>query len=162
MGTNFDFKRYLNRVIKYFIYLSIIFILIVGIFSLATNKEFNFYNLFRPGTGIQLAVFIVVMSLIYPLFGYVTKKVYLNKSYEDDKGTINDIFIKNRYKIECEGKEFTKYRHKSALIRTMRMFEDAIIVDISDNPIKLKGPRKDVFRLSRMIEYATRDTSKEE
>ncbi|MFA6770231.1 MAG: hypothetical protein WCR71_03570, partial [Bacteroidales bacterium] len=86
MGTNFDFKRYLNRVIKYFIYLSIIFILIVGIFSLATNKEFNFYNLFRPGTGIQLAVFIVVMSLIYPLFGYVTKKVYLNKSYEDDKG----------------------------------------------------------------------------
>lgn len=161
MGSNFDFKRYLNRAIKYMIYLSIVFTLIVGIFSLTSNKEFSIYNLFRPGTGIQLAIFLVVMSIIYPLFGYVTRKVHLNKSFADDKATINDVFLKNRYVVECDGIDFIKYRHKSAFIRTMRMFEDTIVVDITDNPIKLEGPRKDVYRLSRMIEYAVRDLNKE-
>lgn len=161
MRSNFDFKRYLNRAIKYFIYLSIIFVLIIGIFSISSGKEFNIYNLFRPGTGIQLAIFLTVMSLVYPLFGYVTKKVYLNSSYLQDKTTINDIFLTNRYIIECEGVDFIKFRHKSTFVRTMRMFEDTITLDFSDNPIKIEGQRKDVYRLARMIEYATRDTNKE-
>jgi len=162
MGSNFDFKRYLNRAIKYMIYLAIVFTLIIGIFSVTSSKEFSIYNLFRPGTGIQIAIFLVVMSLVYPLFGYVTKKVYLNNNYDQDRTTINDIFLTNRYKIECEGKDFIRFRHKSAFVRTMRMFEDTITLDFSDNPIKLEGQRKDVYRLSRMIEYAIRDTKKEE
>lgn len=162
MRSNFDFKRYLNRAIKYLIYLSIVFLLIIGIFSITSNSGFSYYNLFRPGTGIQIAIFLVVMSLVYPLFGYTTKKVYVNKSYQEDKTTINDIFLTNRFKIECEGENFIKFRHKSAFVRTLRMFEDTITLDFSDNPIKLEGQRKDVFRLARMIEYAIRDTKKEE
>jgi hypothetical protein len=135
----------------------IIFLLIIGIFSIATNQSYNFYNLFRPGTGIQIVIFLVGMSLIYPLFGYSSKKVYLNKGFEEDKTTIKDIFLTNRYKIECEGKEFIKFRHKSAFVRTLRMFEDTITLDFSDNPIILEGQRKDVYRLARMIEYAVRN-----
>jgi hypothetical protein len=120
------------------------------------------YNLFRPGTGIQIAIFLFVMSVIYPFFGYATKKVYLNKGYEYDKKTIQDIFLTNRYKIECEDTEFIKFRHKSAFVRTLRMFEDTITLDFSDNPIKLEGQRKDVYRMARMIEYAVRNDRNDE
>ncbi len=84
MGSSFDFRKYAGRAIKYLIYLVIVFALVIGIFSLTSNQSFSFYNLFRPGTGIQIVVFLVAMSLIYPLFGYSSKKVYLNKSYDED------------------------------------------------------------------------------
>jgi hypothetical protein len=157
MGSSFDFRKYAGRAIKYLIYLVIVFALVIGIFSLTSNQSFSFYNLFRPGTGIQIVVFLVAMSLIYPLFGYSTKKVYLNKGYEEDKKTIVDIFLKNKYKIDCEGADFIRFRHTSLFIRTMRMFEDTITMDFSDNPIKLEGQRKDVYRIARMIEYAVRN-----
>jgi hypothetical protein len=38
----------------------------------------------------------------------------------------------------------------------MRMYEDAIVVNFSENPITLDGQRKDVYRLARSIEYAIR------
>ncbi|MDD2419450.1 MAG: hypothetical protein PHV91_03175 [Bacteroidales bacterium] len=162
MSTGFDFKKYLGRVVKYLVYLVIVFALIIAIFSLTSNQTFSVYNLFRPGTGIQIAIFLFVMSVIYPFFGYATKKVYLNKGYEYDKKTIQDIFLTNRYKIECEGTEFIKFRHKSAFVRTLRMFEDTITLDFSDNPIKLEGQRKDVYRMARMIEYAVRNDRNDE
>ncbi len=161
MGTNFDFKRYLIRAIKQLITFLIALTLIIGVFSISSGKEFSFYTLFRPGTGTQLAIFLFVMSLIYPLFGYVTRNVHLNIGYEEDKTTIKDIFFTNRYVIESEGKEAIVFRHKSSFIRTMKLFEDTITVNISDNPIKLEGPRKDVYRLARMIEYAIRDINKD-
>lgn len=161
MGSNFDFKRYLIRAIKQLITFLIALTLIIGVFSITSGKEFRFDTLFRPGTGTQLTIFLLVMSLIYPLFGYVTRKVHLNKSFEEDQTTIKDIFFTNRYVIEGEGKGFVIFRHKSSFIRTMKLFEDTITVDVSDNPIKLEGPRKDVYRLGRMIEYAIRDLDKQ-
>lgn len=161
MGSNFNFKRYLIRAIKQLFTFLVALTLIIAVFSISSGKEFSFYTLFRPGTGTQLAIFLLVMSLVYPLFGYVTRNVHLNKSYEDDKATIKDIFFTNRYVIESEGKESIVFRHKSSFIRTMKLFEDSITVTVSDNPIKLEGPRKDVYRLGRMIEYAVRDLNKE-
>ena len=157
MGANFDFRKYLSRVVKYLVYLIIILTIIIGIFSLTSDTGFSYSNLFRPGTGFQIAVFLVVVSIIYPFFGYATKKVYLNKSYEQDKVKIKDVFERNNYKMECEGADFVKYRPKSHFLRVMRMFEDTITLSFSDNPISLEGQRKDVYRIARMIEYAIRD-----
>lgn len=163
MGTNFYFKKYFTRVAKYFVYLIIVFTLVIAIFSLTSGQQgFKYTNLFQPGTGWQIALFLVVMSLIYPLFGFAVKKVYLNKSYEQDKEKIKDVFERNRFKLVCEGKEFVQYRHSSPFLRFMRMFEDTITVNFSDNPIKLEGLRKDVYRISRMIEYAVRDDRNDE
>ncbi|MDP3437101.1 MAG: hypothetical protein Q8S04_07640, partial [Bacteroidales bacterium] len=66
----FNFKQYLTRVIKYLIYLAIIFTLVVAIFSLTSSTGFSFSNLFREGTEIQIIVFLLAMSIIYPFFGY--------------------------------------------------------------------------------------------
>ncbi|PKO98988.1 MAG: hypothetical protein CVU13_07625 [Bacteroidetes bacterium HGW-Bacteroidetes-8] len=153
----FNFQQYLTRVIKYLIYLAIVFTLVVAIFSLTSGTGFSFTNLFREGTEIQIIVFLLAMSIIYPFFGYAKKKVYLNKSYLEDKAKIVDVFDKSRFSVEFEGTTSTTFRHKSVVVRMFRMFEDRIVLDFSDNPISLEGQRKDVYRIARMIEYAVRD-----
>lgn len=162
MGVNFQFSRYIRRVVRYMIYLTVLLFIIVAIFSLVTKQDFSLYNIFRPGTGIQLLLFTVAISLIYPFFGYVNKRVYLPTSFEEEREKIDQIFKENRYRLDCDGSTSLKYRHTSPFIRVMRMYEDAIVIDISDNPIKLEGSRKEVYRMVRIIEYAIRDSYREE
>lgn len=44
----------------------------------------------------------------------------------------------------------------------MRMYEDDITVDFTDNPITLEGQRKDVYRIARAIEWQIRDDRKDD
>jgi hypothetical protein len=160
--SGFNFQKYLIRVAKYMVYLAIIFVLIVSIFSLTSSNGFNYENLFRPGTGIQMIIFFVVISLIYPLFGFIKKRVYLNKPFAEEREKIVEIFTNSRYKQVSETETTVTFRHTSPFVRAMRMFEDDVTVNFSDNPIILEGQRKDVYRIARTIEWFTRDSKKEE
>ncbi|MHC1779741.1 MAG: hypothetical protein AB9922_05840 [Bacteroidales bacterium] len=153
----FNLKQYLTRVVKYLVYLVIVFVLVIAIFSLTSKSSFSFSNLFREGTELQIVIFLLVMSVIYPFFGYARKKVYLNKSYTEDKAKILDAFERSRFEVESESGNTLSFRHKSFVVRMFRMFEDRIILDFSDNPIAIEGQRKEVYRIARMIEYAVRD-----
>ncbi|PKP37040.1 MAG: hypothetical protein CVT97_07145 [Bacteroidetes bacterium HGW-Bacteroidetes-14] len=160
--SGFNFKQYITRVVKYMIYLAIVFFIIIGIFALTTQSGFKFENLFRPGTGGQMIVFFVVISLIYPFFGFVKKKVYLNKGFADDREKILEIFVHSRYILIGETSTSLTFRHTSAVVRLMRMYEDDITVDFTDNPITLEGQRKDVYRIARAIEWQIRDDRKDD
>ncbi|GAB1473844.1 hypothetical protein MASR2M69_12850 [Bacteroidota bacterium] len=153
----FNLKQYLTRVVKYLVYLVIVFVLVIAIFSLTSKSSFSFSNLFREGTEMQIVIFLLVMSVIYPFFGYARKKVYLNKSFTEDKTKILDAFERSRFEVESESGNTLSFRHKSFVVRMFRMFEDRIILDYSDNPIAIEGQRKEVYRIARMIEYAVRD-----
>lgn len=155
----FDFAKYFIRVAKYVVYLAIVFVLIISIFSITSNQGqgIKYENFFRPETAPQLIAFFVVMSFIYPFLGFIKKRVYLNKSFAEDKEKIKEIFLNSRYIIVSEDATTITFRHSSTFIRAMRMFEDSIIINFSENPIILEGQRRDVFRLARSIEYATRE-----
>ena len=160
--SGFNLQKYLIRVLKYMVYMAIIFTLIISIFSLTSSKGFNYENLFRPGTGIQMLVFFIAISLVYPLFGFIKKRVYLNKSFTEERAKIVEIFTNSRYKIVSEEGTTIVFRHTSPFVRAMRMFEDDVTVNFSDNPIILEGQRKDVYRIARTIEWFTREDHKEE
>ena len=49
--AGFNFTQYITRALKYAIYLGVVFVLIVSVFSLTSSGEFDYKNLFRPGTG---------------------------------------------------------------------------------------------------------------
>lgn len=153
MKAGFDFNKYLVRAGKYLVYLTIVFVLIVAIFSLTSGQGFNYEVLFRPGSGVQIIIFLVLMSLVYPFFGYATRKVYLNRDFESDKEGILGVFTTNRYVIESQGEGYIRFKHTAAFVRVVRMGEDTITLFTSENPIKIEGARKDVLRLARMIEY---------
>ena len=160
--SGFNFQKYFIRVLKYMVYLAIIFVLIVSIFSLTSSNGFNYENLFRPGTGIQMIIFFVAMSLIYPLFGFVKKRVYLNKPFSEEREKIVEIFTNSRYKQISETETTITFRHNSPFVRVIPMVEDDVTVNFSDNPIILEGQRKDIYRIARTIEWFTRENSKEE
>ncbi len=154
---NFNIPKYLIRVVKYMIYMVVVFTLIVAIFSLTSDQTMRYENIFRPDTANQLIIFFVAISLVYPLFGFVSKKVYLNKNFSEDKERIMEVFINSKYILVSETDTTITFRHSSTFMRAMRMFEDAIEIDFSDNPIVLEGQRRDLYRLARAIEYAIRD-----
>lgn len=159
METGFNFKKYFSRAGKYFIYLILMLVIIIGIFTLTSKaQDFRYENLFRPGTGGQMLLFLVAISLIYPLFGFTRKKVYINRSYAEEKEKIKEIFFNNRYVVVSEEQNRVEFRHSSTFVRFMRMFEDTIVIDGSDNPIVLEGPRRDLLRFARHIEYVLKDT----
>ncbi|MFA5848740.1 MAG: hypothetical protein WC833_02565 [Bacteroidales bacterium] len=158
---DFDIKKYLIRVVKYAISLTIIFFILIAIMAITSKQGLHYENFFRPGTGGQMLVFLVVISFVYPLFGYVKKKVYLNRSFTEDKEKIKEIIINCRFILVSEDATTITFRPSSKFVRAMRMFEDSVVLDFSDNPITLNGLRKDVYRLSRSIEYAVRDQSTE-
>lgn len=160
--AGFDFKKYIVRVFKYAIYLSVVFVLIVTVFSLTSSNGFDYKNLFRPGTGYQLIIFFVAVSLIYPFFGFAKKRVWLNNGFENDRAKILEIFSNSKYSVEEETKEHIVFRHNSPMLRLMRMYEDKIILYITDNPIVIEGLRKDVYRLARTIEWHARDDRKDD
>ena len=153
----FDFSRYIIRVVKYLAYLVIVFALIVTLFSIMNNQPVAIESLFRPGTLPHLIAFLVVMSIIYPLFGYVKAKIYLTRPFEDNRDRIEKILLENRFVIVAKTETTIVFRHRSLFVRLLRMFEEQIILDFSDNPILLCGQRRDTQRLARMIEYAIRD-----
>lgn len=158
---DFNIKKYLIRVVKYAIYLTIIFFLIIAIMSITSKQGLHYENFFRPGTGGQLLIFFGVISFVYPFFGFVKKKVYLNRNFAEDKEKIKEVFINCHFVLVSEDATTITFRHSSKFTRAMRMFEDAVVLDFSDNPITLDGQRKEVYRLSRSIEYAVRDQSAE-
>lgn len=160
--AGFNFSQYATRAVKYAIYLAVVFVLIVAIFSLTSSNGFDYKNLFRPGTGYQLITFFVVISLIYPLFGYAKRKVYLNNGFENDREKIMEIFKNSKYSIASETPDFIVFKHNSPFLRLVRMYEDKITVSKTDNPITLEGLRKDVYRIARAIEWQVRDDRNED
>ena len=155
MKSGFDFKKYFIRVVKYLIYFVIIFSLIIAIFALASKQELSYSALFRPGSGVELLVFFIVISLAYPLVSFINKRAYLNHSFAEERDKILKVFEESNYIKVAEDATTLTFRHKSKVTRLFRMFEDTIVVDFSDNPIVLKGMRKDVYRLAKSIEYAS-------
>ena len=103
-----------------------------------------------------MAGFLFFFSLIYPIFGYIKKKVYINGPFENDREKIIQVFLNTNFVLVSSSETELVFHHKSPFIRLMRMYEDAIIVNFSENPITLDGQRKDVYRLARSIEYAIR------
>jgi len=160
MNSGFDVKKYLIRVVKYLVYMAIVFFLIIAIFSLTTpERKISYESLFRAGTGGQLLVFFIVISFVYPLISFIKKRAYLSRSFSEDREKILKVFENSNYIIVAEDAKTITFRHKSQVTRLFRMYEDTVVVDYTDNPIVLVGMRKDVFRLARSIEYATREVS---
>ena len=159
--NNFDFKRYFIRVAKYLVYLAVYLVLFLVIFSLISGSEFKYEALFRQDTKWQLIGFLLFFSFIYPFFGYITKKVFLSSTFENDKESIMRIMSENNFVQTSQFDNTLVFRHKSPFIRFLRMYEDQIVIEFSENPIAMSGQRRDVYRLARMIEYASRNNSQE-
>ncbi len=146
--------KYLIRSVKYFIFIAVFFCIAVSfIFTISEHQPgITIFDLFK-NQEIKILLFFVAFSAVYPLLGYYTKKIYVDNNFKDKKDDICNLMTNANYILVSDQNNVITFRLKSPFLRFMRMYEDYIVIDYSDNPVIMSGLRKDVVRFGRGIEY---------
>ncbi len=145
--------KYLIRSVKYFLYLVVFFSILVSImFYTSTRPEgVTIFDMFK-GNELKLALFFIAFAGVYPLIGYSKRAMHVS-NIKENKAAIIELFTNAKYYVESDSNNVIVFRLKSPIIRLLRTYEDAVIVDYSENPASIEGLRKDVLRFARGIEH---------
>lgn len=145
--------RYFIRAVKYFIYFTLLFIVIMAILVLTGAAEGDIYTMFKGGYSAlwKIALIFAVISAIYPSVGFIRKEAMIPGSWEEDKDAIKAFMAGRGYTLESEDTGTMSFRKKGTG-RFTRMYEDRIVFTAKIGGVELEGMRKDVIRLAMGLE----------
>jgi hypothetical protein len=102
----------------------------------------------------HLVGFFILFGIVYPLVSFVKKDAMLTRTFSEERINILNIFDSMEYELASEKNGVLTFRLKSRFVRIMRLFcEDMIEVEYNEGKVSLSGLRRDVYRLTRYIEY---------
>jgi len=104
-----------------------------------------------------MLIFIAAFGFIYPFIGYIKQKIELNRSFAEDKQEVIQLFSAAGFVLEKDENNKLVFRNRSILSRVLRLGEDGVEIDYSDNPIVVSGLRRDAYRLARMVQHYVRN-----
>ena len=147
-------KDYLRRLIKYVGFVIIIISLLFLRPLLRGNIQFgDLGRLVQENSRMQLFFIIfIAYSFVYPLLVYGKKERYINGKFDDNKEGFIKSFGEFNYTLAEEKNNSLIFRKKSIMSRIMTMGEDRVEVNYTNNPVILKGIRKDLARLDRILD----------
>jgi hypothetical protein len=103
-------------------------------------------------------VFFILFGIVYPLVSFVKKDAMLVRTFSEERINILNIFDSMGYELTSEEDGVLTFRLKSRITRFMRLFyEDMIEVEYNEGKVSLSGLRRDIYRLTRYIEYLNRN-----
>lgn len=141
---------YLRRALKYFIQISFIFVVIIGILMLTNMASKDIDTAFRHGwqsVELILAAF-AVMSLLYPLFGYGKRMIHAAGDPADHWKTIDETMDFRGYVPAGETLEGgRKFKLKSSMNRVARLWEDTITINPVLGGFQAEGLNRDLVRV---------------
>lgn len=145
--------RYFIRAVKYFIYFTLLFIVIMAILVLTGAAEGDISTMFKGGYSAlwKIALIFAVISAIYPSVGFIRKEAMIPGSWEEDKDAIKAFMAGRGYTLESEDTGTMSFRKKGTG-RFTRMYEDRIVFTTKIGGVELEGMRKDVIRLAMGLE----------
>jgi uncharacterized membrane protein YciS (DUF1049 family) len=149
--NNCYFIRALKSVVLFFVLVVLVFVLSF-VLGNSSDNPITFRELLAGTDLSKFVIFGLVFGLVYPLFGYVKRKVYTNRPLDGEKEAVIRLFADVRFEQVSDENRKMVFRPKSALTRFMRLYEDRIEVDYTDNPVVLSGLRRDVDRLARRVQ----------
>lgn len=152
--------QYLRRSLKYLLYFVVIFAVIVGIlWALILRKQgYGLTEVLQPGSGPKLILFFLAVAAIYPYLNFRTRKLYFNGDFEEKRDLILGAMTDMGYELMEEKDKVLSFRLKSAGARFSRLYEDAIVLNVSDNPLQITGYRRDIDRIMRNIDFKIRES----
>lgn len=151
--------KYLIRSVKYLFYFAIICgIILVLTFHFSVKPEglTLMDMLLVDGSIYKMLAFFVAVAAVYPALGFQNKPVYVS-NFKDHKKEIIELFENANYVIASESATTISFRLRNPFLRILRLCEDYITIDFSENPVLMEGLRKDILRFSRSIEYICRE-----
>ena len=148
-------KTYIVRAVKYFFFFWIILVILMAIFVVAGIADPNPATMFKNGYNSywQIGLFFAGMSALYPKFGYTTRRAHIPGEFSENKKEIIECMETRNYTLENETEDTLSFRHKSAPVRLMRMFEDRITLTKEFTGCGVEGPTKDIARVISALEY---------
>ncbi|MFI3248149.1 MAG: hypothetical protein R3Y39_03365 [Rikenellaceae bacterium] len=150
--------RYVQRSIKYFLSLCLVYAAMLYLMSLTEMMVLTRGETFRalmstPRGGFMLFA-VVALSAAYPRFGFVQRT--LKGSVKVNREQIDRAFAQQHFKLMSEDERRLIYIADSPLKRLYLLFEDHILVTQVGDEIELRGNRKTVayvlYRLKPAIE----------
>lgn len=101
--------------------------------------------------GKMLVAGVVLLSAFYPLFGFMTKRVE-GCNYERDAARIDNAMRAYGFKLVEDRGDVKIYGADTLLRRLTLMFEDRIVLHITNEGIKMQGLRRSVARVAYQLE----------
>lgn len=150
--------KYLIRSVKYLVYFTVmcgIILVLTFHFSVKPEGLTLMDMLMVDGSIYKMLAFFVAVAAIYPALGFQNKPVYVSNVKEHKKEII-ELFENANYVIADETATSITFKLRNPFLRLMRLYEDYVVIDFSENPVMMEGLRKDVLRFSRGIEYICR------
>ena len=150
--------KYVIRSVKYLFYFTFMCgIILVLTFHFSVKPEgFTLMDmLLVDGSIYKMLAFFIAVAAIYPALGFQNKPVYVSNIKEHKKEII-DLFENANYVIADESATSITFKLRNPFLRLLRLHEDYITIDYSNDPVMMEGLRKDVLRFSRGIEYICR------
>ena len=108
------------------------------------------------GSIYKMLAFFVAVAAIYPALGFQKKPLYVSNVKEHRKEIV-ELFENANYVIAQESATSITFKLRNPFLRVMRLCEDHVKIDFTENPVMIEGLRKDVLRFSRGIEYICRE-----
>ncbi len=151
--------KYVIRAVKYLVYFTVmcsIILILTFHFSVKPEGLTLMDMLLVDGSLYKMLAFFVAVAAIYPALGFQNKPLYVSNIKENRKQIV-ELFENANYVIASEDATSVSFKLRNPFLRLMRLYEDYVTIDFSDNPVMIEGLRKDVLRFGRGIEYICRE-----
>lgn len=142
--------RYLIRAVKYLLAFCVIYLAVVWL-SLKTMRGMDVSVMdyvvatLQTTRGQLLMAAVVVLSALYPRFGFMTRRVECDMEEERDSLLANMALAGYTLREESEGRMV--FRATSILDRIVMLFEDEIVVEQYAQWINITGIRRGVAKV---------------
>ena len=150
---------YLRRTLKYFIQISVLMALILGVLMLTGMVSKNVDAAFQHGwksIGYIAALF-AVMAAAYPRFGYTRRTVSAPGDPSDHRAGILNTMTARGYRLESEEEGGTMaFVLASPVNRMARLWEDRITLSPILGGFQAEGLTRDLVRVVSSLEYQFR------
>ena len=146
--------KYTIRAIKYFFYFAILTTAIITALVLIGAVENDINAIFEGGTESlwKIAVFFAAVAAVYPKVGFMTRKVEVNRDWQEIREEALNFFSERRYELESESADKITFRLKGIQGKLSKMYEDRVTVTRVFDGYEFEGLRKDVLRLATGFE----------
>ena len=146
---------YVRRAVKYFIQITLIFVVIIAVLMLTGLVSKDVAVTFRSGwksVGYIFALF-AVMSAVYPYFGYGKRTVRAEGESSEHKAAIDEAMRERGYVPAGESPEACKYHLSSPVNRAARLWEDTITITPVLGGFEVEGLVRDLARVVSSINH---------
>ncbi len=150
--------KYFVRAVKYFIWFSVLFTIIIAVLMFAGIVKGDVSTMFRDGYRSlwQIAILFAFVAAFYPKFGFIRKSVAIPGEYPDIRDGIIEYMELRGYRLESEEGENLTFRLRSKFSALFKMFEDRITLTRELGGYQAEGLTKDIVRIVGGLEYKFR------